>query len=46
MKIEISALVYNISMILLIIAGSFILTRLISRKFIKDEDEGTEEDDK
>jgi len=45
MKIEISALIYNISMILLILAGSFILTKLISRKFIKDENEAAEEDD-
>jgi len=45
MKIEISTLVYNIAMILLVIAGSFIVTKLISNRFIKSEDEGTGEDD-
>ena len=39
MKIEIPALIYNISMIVLVIAASFILTKLISKRFIKDDEE-------
>jgi len=39
MKIEISALIYNISMILLVIAGSFIITKLISSRFLKKDDD-------
>jgi len=39
MKIEISALVYNISMILLVITVSFMVTKFVGRYFEKEETE-------
>ncbi len=37
MKIEISSLIYNISMILLVIIVSFIVTKFVGRFFEKEE---------
>jgi hypothetical protein len=44
MKIEISTILYNIAMILLVISASFVVTKAISAKFIHKEEEGDEEE--